>query len=92
MEYIFWGGELMKLESVALQEPKVMEWRDNLQRAIQTSLIPLKAYAEGKIRIHRIIRLQSFVSAYEPYVAVMNLNTDHYIKYVDDERIHFGSI
>ena len=49
MEYIFWGGEMMKLESVALQELKVMEWRDTLQRAVQISLIPLKAYAEGKI-------------------------------------------
>jgi hypothetical protein len=52
MEYIFWGGELMKLESVALQENKVTEWRDTLQRAVQTSIIPLKAYAEGKIRIY----------------------------------------
>lgn len=49
MENIFWGGELLKLESVALQEPKVIEWRDKLQHAIQTSLIPLKAYADGKI-------------------------------------------
>lgn len=50
MENIFWGGELMKLESVALQEPKIMEWRDRLQRAVLTSLIPLKAYADGKHR------------------------------------------
>lgn len=49
MENIFWGGELMKLESVALQEPKVIEWRETLQRAIQASLVPLKAYADGKI-------------------------------------------
>jgi len=49
MENIFWGGELMKLESVALQENKVIEWRETLQRAVQTSLIPLKAYAEGRI-------------------------------------------
>ncbi len=48
MENIFWGGELMKLESVALQENKIIEWREILQRAVQTSLIPLKAYAEGK--------------------------------------------
>jgi hypothetical protein len=48
MENIFWGGELMKLESVALQESKVIEWKDTLQRAVQTSLIPLKAYADGK--------------------------------------------
>jgi len=49
MENIFWGGEMMKLESVALQENKVIEWRETLQRAVQTSLIPLKAYAEGRI-------------------------------------------
>ncbi len=59
MEYIFWGGELMKLESVALQENKVTEWRDTLQRAVQTSIIPLKAYAEGKIRIY----IKSFFSS-----------------------------
>jgi hypothetical protein len=49
MENIFWGGELMKLESVALQENKVIEWRETLQKAVQASIIPLKAYAEGKI-------------------------------------------
>ena len=48
MENIFWGGEVLKLESVALQEIKVLEWRETLKRAINTSLIPLKAYAEGK--------------------------------------------
>jgi hypothetical protein len=85
MEYIFWGGEMMKLESVALLEPKVIEWRDTLQRAVQTSLIPLKAYAEGKIRISRILLLHLFVLAYETYAPVMNLNIDHYIKFVDDE-------
>ena len=61
MEYIFWGGELMKLESVALQETKVMEWRENLQRAVYTSLIPLKAYADGKIRIAELIFIISFL-------------------------------
>ncbi|CAF1941259.1 unnamed protein product [Rotaria magnacalcarata] len=64
MENIFWGGEMLKLESVALQEKKVSEWRDVLQKAVQASLIPLKAYAD----------------AYEPYVALMNLNVDHYTK------------
>jgi hypothetical protein len=49
MENIFWGGEMMKLEAVALQEPKIMEWRETLQKAVQASLIPLKAYAEGRI-------------------------------------------
>jgi hypothetical protein len=49
MENIFWGGEMMKLESVALQENKINEWREILQRAVQASLIPLKAYAEGRI-------------------------------------------
>jgi hypothetical protein len=47
MENIFWGGELMKLESVALQEHKVLEWKETLQKAVHASLIPLKAYAEG---------------------------------------------
>ncbi|CAF4290444.1 unnamed protein product, partial [Rotaria sp. Silwood2] len=64
MENIFWGGEMLKLESVALQENKVIEWKETLQKTVQASLIPLKAYAE----------------AYEPYVALMNLNTDQYIK------------
>ena len=49
MENMFWGGEVLKLESVSLQEPKVIEWRDTLRKAIQASLIPLKAYADGKI-------------------------------------------
>jgi len=49
MENIFWGGEMMKLESVALQENKINEWREILQRAVQASLVPLKAYAEGRI-------------------------------------------
>lgn len=49
MENIFWGGEVLKLESVALQEIKVSEWRDTLQKAVQVSLIPLKAYADGRI-------------------------------------------
>jgi hypothetical protein len=48
MENIFWGGELMKLESVALRENKINEWRETLQRAVNASLIPLKAYAEGR--------------------------------------------
>ena len=61
MENIFWGGELMKLESVALQENKVMEWRDTLQRAVQASLIPLKAYAEGRIELNSSIRWNSFL-------------------------------
>jgi hypothetical protein len=47
MENIFWGGEMLRLESVALQEKKVIEWREALQRAVQASIIPLKAYAEG---------------------------------------------
>lgn len=47
MENMFWGGEMLKLESVSLQEPKVIEWKETLRRAIQTSLIPLKAYADG---------------------------------------------
>lgn len=51
MENIFWGGEMMKLESVALQENKVMEWKETLQKAVHISLIPLKAYAAGKIYI-----------------------------------------
>ena len=45
----------MKLESVALQEQKIMEWRDTLQRAVHASLIPLKAYADGKIHITEFI-------------------------------------
>ena len=48
MENMFWGGEVLKLESVSLQEPKVIEWKETLRRAIQASLIPLKAYADGK--------------------------------------------
>lgn len=48
MENIFWGGEVLKLESVALQENKINEWKETLQRAVQASLIPLKAYAEGR--------------------------------------------
>ena len=48
MDKIFWGGELMKLESVALHEIKINEWRETLQKAVHASLIPLKAYAEGK--------------------------------------------
>ena len=47
MENIFWGGELMKLESVALQENKILEWKETLQKAVHISLIPLRAYAEG---------------------------------------------
>ena len=47
MENIFWGGEMLRLESVALQESKVIEWKETLQKAVHTSLIPLKAYAEG---------------------------------------------
>ena len=47
MENMFWGGEVLKLESVALQEEKIIEWRETLRRAIHASLIPLKAYAEG---------------------------------------------
>ncbi|CAF1674374.1 unnamed protein product, partial [Didymodactylos carnosus] len=54
----------MRLESVALQEEKVMEWKETLQKSIEQSLIPLRAYAD----------------AYEPYVALMNLNIDQYIK------------
>ena len=54
MENIFWGGELLKLESVALEEKKVIEWRETLQNAVQASLIPLKAYADG--RFSRIIK------------------------------------
>ncbi|CAF1149286.1 unnamed protein product [Adineta steineri] len=64
MENIFWGGEMLRLESVALQEKKVIEWRETLQKAVHASLIPLKAYAE----------------AYEIYVPLMNLNIDHYTK------------
>ncbi len=51
MENIFWGGELMKLESVALRENKINEWRETLQRAVNASLIPLKAYAEGRFQM-----------------------------------------
>ena len=49
MENMFWGGEMLKLESVALQEEKIIEWRETLRRAIHASLIPLKAYAEGTV-------------------------------------------
>jgi len=62
MENIFWGGELMKLESVALQEIKVQEWRETLQKAVQASLIPLKAYADGLIKIPSIIHRNILVS------------------------------
>jgi hypothetical protein len=47
MENMFWGGEVLKLESVALQENRINEWRDTLRKTIQASLIPLKAYAQG---------------------------------------------
>jgi dynein heavy chain, axonemal len=50
MENMFWGGEVLKLESVSLQEPKVIEWRETLEKAIHASLIPLKAYADGNGR------------------------------------------
>ena len=50
MENMFWGGEVLKLESVALPENKVQEWRETLRKAIHASLIPLKAYAEGRAR------------------------------------------
>ena len=50
MENIFWGGEMLRLESVALQEKKVIEWRETLQKAVYASLVPLKAYADGKNR------------------------------------------
>ncbi|CAF1258579.1 unnamed protein product, partial [Adineta ricciae] len=64
MENIFWGGEMLRLESVALQEKKVIEWRETLQKAVYASLVPLKAYAD----------------AYESYAPLMNLNIDQYIK------------
>ena len=80
MENIFWGGEMLRLESVALQEKKVIEWRETLQKAVQASLVPLKAYAEGKTFLLIIISLIVFHLAYEPYVALMNLNIDQYIK------------
>ena len=87
MENIFWGGEMMKLESVALQESKILEWKETLQKAVQTSLIPLKAYAEGSIssRFFSLLKIFFFV-AYEPYVALMNLNIDQYIKFVDEKN------
>ena len=50
MENMFWGGEVLKLESVALPETKVQEWRETLRKAVLASLIPLKAYAEGTAR------------------------------------------
>ena len=48
MENIFWDIEVLKLESVALEEDKVIEWRETLKKAIDASLIPLKAYADGE--------------------------------------------
>lgn len=82
MENMFWGGEVLKLESVALQEEKINEWRDTLKRAVHSSLIPLKAYAEGtKIVSSPVDSSTIFLfSAYEPFVSLMNMSIDTYIK------------
>ena len=85
MENMFWGGEVLKLESVALQEERIIEWRETLRRAIHASLIPLKAYAEGTVAqcpLDRLTRLLCTL-AYASYVPLMNLNIEQFIKCVE---------
>ena len=52
------------LESVGNLEAHIVDLKDTITQMLHQALIPLKAYAK----------------AYDRYTALMNLNTDQYIK------------
>ena len=65
MRRLFWSGTPL-LETVGENEPGVVEMREAIRKAIQQSIIPLKAYAQQYVK----------------HLELFNLDINEYLRYV----------